>query len=200
MAQESKNNSTGIVIATIGVVGAIIAAIITTTGNYKVEKMRQEVELTKIALSVESTEAILQNTTGTSTETIHPSFTATTAATQSVNSDSVIYYDKLTFAILVGVTNQTSFNLAAASNYSYVTNTENVDAAILELSKVYSTEDVIYVVHVPELRATPGNPGSCKLSLKDVEKLKQYPLGWIIGGNNIIPSQYESSLQFCFSQ
>jgi hypothetical protein len=109
-------------------------------------------------------------------------------------------YEKSTFAILVGVTNQTNFNLTAASNYSYVANVSDVDAAILELSKVYSTEDIIYVVHVPELRATPGNPGSCKLVLNEVEKLKQYPLGWIIGGKNIIPSQYESSLQFCFGQ
>jgi hypothetical protein len=51
MAQESqKNNSVLIIIAIFGVVGTVIAATITVTGNYTVEKMRQEAELTRIAL------------------------------------------------------------------------------------------------------------------------------------------------------
>lgn len=289
MAQESKNSSTGIIVAIITVIGAIIAATITVSGNYNVEKMRQDVELTKIALSMQSTQMVLQITAIVPTEAIAPTITTiapavvpqATATSQVAISDTsaklyvlgyaptdlavvqassnctnceIIFlsspselpdewnhhsfnlasptanlpdgcrtkqelinlgvtlmvannytpckatYNKSTFALLVGVTNQTAFNLSAASDYSYAMNVESVDNAILELSKVYSNEDIIYVVHVPDLRATPGNPGSCKLFLNDVEKLKQYPLGWIIGGKNIIPSQFESSLQFCFSQ
>lgn len=205
MAQEqNKSSIILIIIAIIGVCGTVVAATINVMGNINVEKIRQEAELTKIALSTQPTEAILQNTANASTQTIYPTLivaptTLAIVTTPTIGLDST-NYNKLTFAILVGVTSQTNFNLTAASNYSYVANVKDVDTAILELSKVYSIEDIIYVVHVPELRVTPGNPGSCKLFLTDVERLKQYPLGWIIGGKNIVPSQYESNLQFCFNQ
>lgn len=288
MTQDSKNSSTGIIIALITVVGSIITTLIFVSGNNNNEKMRQDIEFTKIALSIQQTQIVTQPTIVAPTETIAPTITfapaivpQASATSQVTNPDTsaklyvlgysptdlavvqassnctnceIIFlsslselpdewnhqsfnlasptanlsdgcrtkqelinlgvtlmvannytpckatYNKSTFALLVGVTGQTTFNLSAASDYSYAMNVENVDSAILELSKVYSNEDIIYVVHVPDLRATPGNPGSCKLSVNDVEKLKQYPLGWIIGGKNIIPSQFESSLQFCFSQ
>jgi hypothetical protein len=51
MTQEpQKNNTALIVIAIIGVVGTIVASAIGAIGNYNTEKMRQEVELTRIAL------------------------------------------------------------------------------------------------------------------------------------------------------
>lgn len=68
MTQEpQKNNSALIVIAIIGVIGTIIAAVITVMGNYNVEKLRQEAELTKIALASVPTQSntpqvIIQNT------------------------------------------------------------------------------------------------------------------------------------------
>jgi len=111
-----------------------------------------------------------------------------------------ISYEKLSFAILVGVTNQTEFSLDDAANYSYTSNAIDVNSAESELSKVFSQDDVIYVVHVPNLRVTPGNPGSCKLFFRDFDRLKDYPLGWIAGGENIIPTQFKSSLQYCFNQ
>jgi hypothetical protein len=50
MAQEpQRNNSILLIIAVIGVVGTVIAATITVMGNYSVEKMRQEAELTRAA-------------------------------------------------------------------------------------------------------------------------------------------------------
>jgi len=110
-----------------------------------------------------------------------------------------VSYDKLSFAILVGVTNQTEFSLEDAINYSYTSNAIDIDSAETELSKVFSQDDIIYVVHVPKLRVTPGNPGSCKLFFRDFDRLKDYPLGWIAGGENIIPPQFMSSLQFCFN-
>jgi len=51
MAQEPhKNNSVLIIVAVITVIGSVIAALISVKGNYDVEKMRQEAELTRIAL------------------------------------------------------------------------------------------------------------------------------------------------------
>ena len=51
MTQESpKNNNVLIVIAIISVVGTIVASIVGAIGNYNTEKMRQEAELTRIAL------------------------------------------------------------------------------------------------------------------------------------------------------
>lgn len=51
MAQEpQRNNSALIIIAIIGVVGTIVATTIGVIGNFNIEKMRQEAELTRIAL------------------------------------------------------------------------------------------------------------------------------------------------------
>lgn len=51
MTQEpQKNNIVLILVAVIGVIGTLAGAIITVNGNYKVEKLRQETELTRIAL------------------------------------------------------------------------------------------------------------------------------------------------------
>jgi len=51
MTQEpQKNNTVLIIIAVIGVVGTIVASAIGVIGNYNIEKMRQEAELTRIAL------------------------------------------------------------------------------------------------------------------------------------------------------
>jgi hypothetical protein len=51
MTQEShKTNSVLILIAIIGVISTAIGATITVVGNYNVEKLRQEAELTRIAL------------------------------------------------------------------------------------------------------------------------------------------------------
>lgn len=118
----------------------------------------------------------------------------TTRLTQAAN----LNYDKSTFAVLVGVTDKTAFNTSDAVNYLYMASVSSVDDAIVELSKVFTLDDIIYVVHVPNLRITPGNPGSCKLYLRQVEMLKEYPLGWIIGGDTIVPNQFESGLQFCY--
>lgn len=116
--------------------------------------------------------------------------------TQAPNSS----YDKSTFAVLVGVTDNTDFSITDAKPYLYMASVINVDEAVIELGKVFASNDVVYVVHVPNLRVTSGNPGSCKLYLRQVENLKEYPPGWIIGGDNIVPDQFESSLQFCYGQ
>jgi hypothetical protein len=51
MTQEPhKSNIVLIIIAIIGVIGTVIGATITVIGNYNVEKLRQETELTRIAL------------------------------------------------------------------------------------------------------------------------------------------------------
>lgn len=80
MTQEPpKSNSVLIVIAIIGVLGTIIAAVITVVGNYNVERLRQETELTRVALVSIQTQAItpqvdtIQNTD--SNPTISPSST-----------------------------------------------------------------------------------------------------------------------------
>lgn len=68
MTQEpQKSNSALIVIALIGLIGTIIAAVITVIGSYNVEKLRQEAELTKIALASIPTQSntpqiVIQNT------------------------------------------------------------------------------------------------------------------------------------------
>jgi hypothetical protein len=51
MTQEpQKSNAVLIIIAVIGVIGTIVASTIGVVGNYNIEKMRQEAELTRIAL------------------------------------------------------------------------------------------------------------------------------------------------------
>jgi len=52
MTQESqKSNTVLIIIATIGVLGTILASAIGAIGNYNIEKLRQETELTQTALN-----------------------------------------------------------------------------------------------------------------------------------------------------
>jgi hypothetical protein len=48
--EPQKNSCVLIIVAIVGVIGTIIAATITMMGNYYVEKMRQDAELTRIAL------------------------------------------------------------------------------------------------------------------------------------------------------
>lgn len=133
---------------------------------------------------------------GSPSTTITPSFASNDAKVELPS----ISQNKSMFAVLVGVTNETAFSLPDAMNYTYMVSVQNVDEAIVELSKVFDSNDIVYVVHVPNLRITPGNPGSCKLYLQQVERLKEYPLGWIIGGDNIVPDQFESELAFCYGQ
>ena len=74
MTQEPhKGNIVLILIAVIGVIGTVTGAIITVNGNYKVEKLRQETELTRIALvSIATqggaTQMVLQNIVNAPTE------------------------------------------------------------------------------------------------------------------------------------
>ena len=104
------------------------------------------------------------------------------------------------FAVLIGVTDKTAFITQAAMNYTYMESVDNVEEGIVELEKVFNSDDIVYVVHVPDLRVTPGNPGACKLYLSQASKLAEYPPGWIIGGDNIVPDEFESRLQFCYDQ
>ena len=90
MSQEPhKNNVVLIVIAIIGVIGTIIAAVITVSGNYNVEKLRQETELTRIALvSIPTqdvaTQAIIQNTENSPTEPPAPTYTPNPTQTPQI--------------------------------------------------------------------------------------------------------------------
>jgi hypothetical protein len=78
MSQESpKNNTTLIVIAIIGVLGTIIGAIITVIGNYNVEKLHQETELTRVALAFDLTRSVIpQNTPNTHIGDVTPVVTS----------------------------------------------------------------------------------------------------------------------------
>ena len=71
MAQEpQKSNSVLIIVAIITVIGSIIASSISTKGNYNIEKMRQDAELTKIALVSQLTQAAPQNGSNNPLESI----------------------------------------------------------------------------------------------------------------------------------
>lgn len=80
MTQEPpKSNAVLIVIAIIGVLGTIIASIISVIGSYNVEKLRQETELTRIALvSIATqggaTQISMENTLSAPTNTLSPDF------------------------------------------------------------------------------------------------------------------------------
>jgi hypothetical protein len=68
MNQEPhKSNVVLIIIAIIGVIGTIIGATITVIGNYNVEKLRQETELTRIALASIATQREATQPSATST-------------------------------------------------------------------------------------------------------------------------------------
>jgi len=87
MTQEpQKNNSTGIIIAVIGFVGVVIAAVITVTGNSNVEKMRQEAALTQIALVSQLTQAASQGVVNAPTESIASTFTPYPTIASAVNT------------------------------------------------------------------------------------------------------------------
>ena len=118
----------------------------------------------------------------------------------STSPPQVSNVDKSMFAILVGVTSETAFSTSDAMNYTYMDSVGNVNDAITKLNTVFDPYDIVYVVHVPNLRITPGNPGACKLYMNDVEQLKEYQLGWIIGGDNIVPDQFESGILFCYGE
>ena len=82
MAQEpQKNNSAGIIIAIIGVIGVVTAALITVNGNYNVEKIRQQAELTRIAPVSQLTQTASQGAVNVPVESIAPTTIASTAST-----------------------------------------------------------------------------------------------------------------------
>ncbi len=95
MSQEPhKNNVVLIVIAIIGVIGTIIAAVITVMGNYNVEKLRQETELTRIALvsmptQDVATQVIIQNTENLPTEPPAPTYTPNPTQTPQIIEPSI---------------------------------------------------------------------------------------------------------------
>jgi hypothetical protein len=63
MTQEpNKSNIVFIIVAIIGVCGTVIGATINVMGNINVEKIRQETELTRIALPSIATQMVLQST------------------------------------------------------------------------------------------------------------------------------------------
>jgi hypothetical protein len=75
--EPPKSNIVLIVIAVIGVVGTIVASAIGAIANYNIEKLRQESELTKIALvsiatQGSATQASLANTISAPTGTLYP--------------------------------------------------------------------------------------------------------------------------------
>jgi len=78
MTQEPhKSNIALIIIAIIGVIGTVIGATITVIGNYNVEKLRQETELTRIALVLiatqgGATQASMASTISAPTSTPYP--------------------------------------------------------------------------------------------------------------------------------
>lgn len=90
MTQEpQKNNIVLILVAVIGVIGTLAGAIITVNGNYKVEKLRQETELTRsalvsIATQGEATQMVLQNIVNAPTEIPAPTYTPYPTLTPAV--------------------------------------------------------------------------------------------------------------------
>jgi len=80
MTQEPhKSNIVLIVIAIIGVIGTVIGATITVIGNYNIEKLRQETELTRIALVTiatqgGATQVSMASTISAPTDTPYPTY------------------------------------------------------------------------------------------------------------------------------
>lgn len=95
MNQEPhKSNVALIVIAIIGVIGTIAGAAITVFGNYNVEKLRQETELTRIALvSIATqggaTQMVLQSTVDAPTPTFFEAYTPVPIPSITVIPESV---------------------------------------------------------------------------------------------------------------
>jgi len=97
MTQEPQKSShvVLIVIAIIGVIGSVIGATITVMGNYNVEKMRQELELTRIALVITATQNARAQaspliTTPPPTITPSPTYTFTPTVVVPVTEDPAI--------------------------------------------------------------------------------------------------------------
>lgn len=91
MTQEpNKSNMILIIIAIIGVCGTIIGATINVMGNINVEKIRQETELTRIALPSIATQLVLQSTANASAPviTITPNPSNYQEQTVGVNANS----------------------------------------------------------------------------------------------------------------
>src|SRR5690349_16633775 len=72
---SQKNNTVPILIAIIGVVGTIAASIIAAVSNYNVEKLRQETELTRVALPSIPSQSGENQTSITSVSALTPSAT-----------------------------------------------------------------------------------------------------------------------------
>jgi hypothetical protein len=78
--EPAKGNSAVIIVAIVGALSTILAASIGAITTYNVEKMRQEAELTQIALISKSTQsgatqAILQTTVNAPTPSPYPTYT-----------------------------------------------------------------------------------------------------------------------------
>jgi len=145
------------------------------------------------SLRIANLETLICPDTGTPKPTIVP--TPTTATTAGGKGCSV---PLPMVAVAVGVTDETAFSRSDSMHYSVTAYVDNVDEAILELNECFGANDVLYVVHVPDLTVTPGNPGACKLHLNQVNRLRDFPPGWLVGGGNMIPDQFRDGLYFCF--
>ncbi len=96
MPQETnKSNMVLLIVAIIGVCGTIIATTITVIGNNYVERVRQEAELTRIALasnvtSSKETQTVSQNTLIAQTEPPASIYTVEPAITTQPNNPTEI--------------------------------------------------------------------------------------------------------------
>jgi len=164
------------------VVGGVILLIVLLAVGYRI-----------VSIAIGPVTIGLQPPTSNSTNPTGPVAQLQPIATKNTISRSM-------FAVLVGVTDTTAFSTEHAKDYTYMESVSNVDEAIAELRTVFEWNDLVYVVHVPNLRVTPGIPGACRLSLSQVHRLAEYPLGWIIGGDNIVPDEFEGRLEICYNQ
>ena len=91
MAQEpQKGNSIGIIIAVITAIGVVTAALIAANGNNNVEKMRQQAELTQIALISQLTQAASQGAVNVPTVSVTSTTIASPAPTLLPVSSSTL--------------------------------------------------------------------------------------------------------------
>jgi len=96
MSPESqKNNTVLILIAIIGVVGTITASIIAAVSNYNVEKLRQETELTQVALASIPSQSEGDQTSITGVSILVPS------ATLSQNIETMNYGMRMGMVVTV---------------------------------------------------------------------------------------------------
>ncbi len=103
MTQESqKNNTVMIAVAIIGVIGTIIATTIGVIGNYNIEKLRQDTELTRIAsmsttAQVEITQVSLTSTISSPTDTQVTILPSTTSLPTIITIDNLNRLEILTW-------------------------------------------------------------------------------------------------------